>query len=448
MKILYLFLLTVFAFHSSAYSQIPKGDRTLAWAVESAENDDYNMAFDYAQAGCMESIHLAVTWSGIEPDAGIFDATFMAATLDAANIYYSLNDVKLELQIAVTNTVSKEVPTDLMTTDFSDPTLITRFKTLLDTVFAHIPDVEISSLNIGNESDILFGVDEDQYAAFKTFLDAVAPYAKSRYNTLYGTDIEVGTTLTLYGTINPAQTALCHSLNENMDIISITYYPLNNDFTMRSPAAVETDFDDLVAAYPDADKPIHFAECGYSSSEVCNSSEELQAQFYSEVFRVWDKHYANIKYISIFKLTDWSHATVEYLSTYYGIDDPIFLEYLRALGVRTWDGDGTNKLAYEYILCELEARDWCAVDCALAGLDESQSSSTEFLTVFPNPVQSQLSILCREEIDQVKIYTLTGELLTTSNKATINVNQLPASTYLLQIELKNGSINFLRFIKE
>lgn len=448
MKILSFFLLTVFAFNSSTYSQVPKGDRTMAWAVESAENNDYNMAFDYAQTGCMESIHLAVTWSGIEPDAGIFDAGFMASTLDPANIYYSLNDVKLELQIAVTNTVSKEVPADLMAVDFSDPSLITRFKTLLDTVFAHIPDVEISCLNIGNESDIFFGVDEDQYVAFKTFLDAVSPYAKSRYNALYGTDIEVGTTLTLYGTINPLQSAFCQSLNENMDIVSITYYPLNNDFTMRSPTAVESDFDELVALYPSTEQPIHFAECGYSSSEVCNSSEELQAQFYSEVFRVWDKHYANIKYISIFKLTDWSHATVEYLSTYYGIDDPIFLEYLRALGVRTWDGDGTNKLAYEYILCELEARDWCGVDCALAGLAESESSSAELLSVFPNPVQSQLSISCGEELDQVNIYNLTGEHLIHTTNTTIDVNSLPAGTYILEINFKNGNINFSRFIKE
>ena len=41
------------------------------------------------------------------------------------------------------------------------------------------------------------------------------------------------------------------------------------------------------------------------------------------------------------------------LGVFYGLNDNVFLEFLRKLGVRTWDNDGTNKPAYETIICEL-----------------------------------------------------------------------------------------------
>ncbi|NOQ71061.1 MAG: T9SS type A sorting domain-containing protein [Crocinitomix sp.] len=441
-----IFTLILLLVQYSAMAQLAKGDRVLAWQVDVAENDDYDIAFGFAEDACQESTHLALSWSALEPDDGVFDPAYIASPLDIINIYYPLKAVQLELQIAVTNTTNKEVPADLAAVPFDSPEMIERFKIALDTIFEHIPDVDLAALNIGNESDILFGTDESQYNAFKTFLDAIVPYAKTTYFDLHGTELKVGTALTLSGLTNPDLSAYCQILNEGLDIVTVTYYPLGPAFTMEHPSVVEGNFDELVAHYPSVDQPIYFAECGYSSSETCLSSEALQAEFYTAVFEAWDKHYDNIKYLTIFKSTDWSNADVEFLSEYYGIDDPIFLEYLRTLGVRTWDGDGTNKLAYEFILCELKARDWCAVDCALTEVQSLTSPSA--VRLFPNPASDRVSIQSEIEIAEINIYNSLGEAIITTNDSDIEVNTLPAGIYFVYITFADHSFTNLKFTKQ
>lgn len=441
-----LFFFSLIGFQFSTNAQLAKGDRILAWQVDVTESDDYDVAFGFAANACQESTHLSLTWSGLEPDAGAFDPDFIVSRLDIANFYFPYNETKVEMQIAVTNTTNKEVPADLMATDFDDPILIERFKTALDTIFIHIPDIDLAALNVGNESDILFGTDESLYTAYKVFLDSIVPYAKTRYFELYGKVLKVGTTLTLDGLTHPSKSTYCQLLNEDLDIVATTYYPFAPDFTMESPGVVEEHFDDLVALYSSLDQPIYFAECGYASSETCNSSEELQAQFFSEVFLAWDKHYDHIKDLTIFKSTDWSMADVEFFGEYYGIDDPVFLEYLRTLGVRTWDGDGTNKLAYEFILCELEARDWCAVDCALTEL--ATNKSTENIHIYPNPAKGQLTINASIGIDQITIYNSIGQSVLSTNETNIAINQLKPGIYIAYIGLSDQTYMTQKFVKQ
>jgi hypothetical protein len=441
-----LFFFSLISIQFSANAQLAKGDRTLAWQVDVTENDNYDLAFGFAADACQESTHLSLTWSGLEPDAGEFDPDFIVNRLDIANFYFPFSETQVEMQVAVTNTTTKELPADLMATDFDDPTLIERFKTALDTIFIHIPDIELAALNIGSESDILCGTEESMYTAYKVFLDSIVPYAKAKYFELYAKELKVGTTLTLAGLTHPSKSTYCQMLNEDLDIVTTTYYPLAPDFTMEPPTVVEGHFDDLVAMYPSVDQPIYFAECGYASSETCNSSEELQAQFFSEVFLAWDKHYDHIKYLTIFKSTDWSLADVEFFGEYYGIDDPVFLEYLRSLGVRTWDGDGSHKLAYEFILCELEARDWCDVDCALSTLAENQT--TENIAIYPNPATDQLHISANFDIEEIIIYNSIGQSILSTSETTIAINQLEPGIYLAHIKLSDHTYTAHKFVKQ
>ena len=149
MKITTTSLLLLFVlFQHSASAQLSKGDRIFAWQVDAAENDDYNAAFAFAADACQESTHMSLTWSGLEPDAGEFDHDFIASRLDIANLYYSINDVMVEMQVAVTNIAIKEVPADLDPIPFDAPAMIARFKIALDTIFQHIPDLELAALNL------------------------------------------------------------------------------------------------------------------------------------------------------------------------------------------------------------------------------------------------------------------------------------------------------------
>ena len=154
-----LILFFLFGSIRASLSQAPKGDRTLAWQVDLPQSGNYDTAFSFAQTACMESIHLFFRWNDLEPDTGSFDPVFMASFLDVVNIYYPATGTEVELQFAITNTVAEELPSELTGLPLDDPLVISSFNRALDTLFAHIPAVTLSALNIGNESDIVFGTD-------------------------------------------------------------------------------------------------------------------------------------------------------------------------------------------------------------------------------------------------------------------------------------------------
>tara|TARA_Y100000589_G_scaffold332342_1_gene392009 strand:+ start:4350 stop:5705 length:1356 start_codon:yes stop_codon:yes gene_type:complete len=440
-----ILLLLLSLFIITTYSQLPKGDRILAWQVDMAQNNNYDSAYAYAQIGCMESIHLTFAWSSIEPNSGIFDLNYISNVLDIANIYYPAYGTKVELQIPTMNTNVKVTPTDLILTDFDDIMMINRFKTLLDTLFAHIPNVQLSALNIGNESDIYMGSNAIEYNQYKTFLDSIVPYAKQLYFNLHGESLKVGTTFSYHGLVQTSTSSLCQMINNGLDIIALTYYPLNSDFTMKSPSVVNSDFSSLVGIYSDTLQPIYFTECGYASSDSCNSSNALQAQFYQNVFNSWDNYYDNIKYLTIFKSTDWSQQEVSDLGTFYGITDIKFLEFLKTLGVRTWDNNGTNKPAYETILCELNTRAWCSGNCNITGINKKEEIN--IIKIYPNPTNGLINIDTKKLIEKIKIYTVTGNLSFTSDDKILDIHSLSNGIYYLSIEFESGKIERKKIIK-
>ncbi len=435
-----LFVIFCMTLCIEAHAQLPKGDRLLSYQVSYSETQTYDNAFQFAIAHCMDITHLQYPWGNYETAAGVFDPEQMPF-LDISNIYYPAYDMPLELNIGTMNTTVNSVPSDLLNTPYDDPMMIDRFKAFLDTVFAHIPDVEIKTLNIGNESGIFMGTDAEQYARYKTFLNAVVPYAKQKYMDLHGVDLPVGTTLTLGNLTNVTTAPLCHQLNEGLDIVSATYYPLLPGFQMNVPTAVHDDFADLVNEYPDIEQAIHLAECGYASSPVCGSNESMQAQFFEEVFIAWDTHYDNIKSLSFFKIADWSQAEVEELGEYYGLDDEAFLEYLRTLGLRTFPALGEDKEAMASIRCALTERNWCAIDCTV-GLDETSRPS---FSMYPNPAAERLTIELPTDLDfyAIHLVDMTGRVireaaLSIEANVTLSLDDISAGIYSVRLLSADG----------
>ncbi len=433
-KVLFLFALLSY---SIGYSQIQKGDRILSWQLDLAQNQDYDSSFLYGKQACMEATHLFMAWNDLETTSGIFNDTGRN-TLKIMNIYYPTAGTPVEFQFAPLNTLFKSVPTDLQSVSFNSPVMISRFKNVMDTVFKYIPNLDLTALNIGNECDIVLGVDSNKYNEYKEFLDSVIPYVKQKYFALHASNLKIGTTLTHHGLVATSTKNLCKKLNKNLDIVAVTYYPLNSDFTMKNPSVVPGDFSALVAEYSDTNQPIYFVECGFSSSDTCNSNDLLQAKFYENVFTAWDTHYANIKLLTVFKLVDWSQADANKLSVDYGILDNKFIEYLRTLGVRTWAGNGTSKPAYFQILCELRARNWCVpAFCQPVSLEEN--SSVDKVTIYPNPTNNLLTISSKGSLKQVVIFDSFGKLIVTSNSPEIDMSNLSNGLYFLSIELENGN---------
>lgn len=407
--------------------------RTVGLSISPAEDGDFPAAFGHAQAACLDAAHIFFTWSDLEPSPGVMNATLLA-NMDALNTFFPFFNTRAELQLAVTNTLVKEVPADLMALPFDDPQMIARFRVLLDTVMAHLPDLELRALNIGNESDGLFGTDPLAYQQFRTFLDSVIPHAEQLYFDSHGLDLVTGTTLMWGGLTNPATSALCHALVDGLDVVSVTYYGIESDFTVKDPIQIPADLALLVQEYPDTVQPIHLVECGYPSSAQCSSSEMLQSQFVEQVFTAWDPLQANIRFISFFHLTDWSAGLVDTLANYYGVQDTTFKEFLRTIGLRTWPGSGAPKPAYHTLLCELNERGFCTAPCTTSS---PATGPGEPVTASPNPFFDAITLSLPAGTDRARyrMLDMTGALVASGgvDGGVIHPPALHAGCYMLVV---------------
>lgn len=430
-----LFLLSV-----SLFSQ----NRTIGFQPDMAENQNFDSAIYHAKEACAEFVHLSFDWNTVDTTYASYDSTGIAM-IQLINLYFPYQNMKLELNIPVINTVKREVPADLETVPFDSSIMITRFKMLLDTLFHYMPNVELIALNIGNESDVYWGTDTAAVYRFRTFLDSVQPYAKSLYYNIHGEDLKVGTTICYGGLLDNNMKNIYQQLNAPNDLISLTYYPLLPGFQVASPTVVPAQFGDLVTLYPDTSQPIFFAECGYPSSAGCSSSEELQRQFIWNVFQAWDTYKDNIRWITFFSLTDWPAEMVDTLVQYYGLpSDSGFWHYLASLGLREYPGNGTNKPAYDELRCQASFRNFCNAECVL-GIDEAENSK---FSIMPNPTENYLNIESRLEEFEYEILNAQGQIcIQGQNSKQINVSKLEVGVYFIRIKYDKSRIFRTDFLK-
>ena len=165
------------------------------------------------------------------------------------------------------------MPSYLSTTRFNDPQMISRFQQLIDYVFTRVDPAVILNLQIGNEID---GYDTSAepatfWADYGTFLQEITTYMHTNYP-----NIPVGFTGTLYG-LN-AEPQRFNDLLGNVDVLGVTYYPLEPNFEVKDPSVVDAELNELTESYPTA--TIYMQEVGYPSGGPNNSSEDKQAEFF------------------------------------------------------------------------------------------------------------------------------------------------------------------------
>ncbi len=414
-----------------AFARPQANGHEFGFAVTTAQDGDLAAAVAKAQAACMSTILISIGWDRLHPDTLTWNADVLQE-LDLINLYFAAIGVKLDLQIGPVNTVVEQLPAELMGVPLDDPRSVRDMQRTLDTVFAHLPDVHVATLNISNESDALWGMDALKYAQFGNLMQVMVPYAKTLYRTDHTDTLSVGTTFTWAGLTDPGRSLLCQTANAHSDHISATYYGIQNDFTVKDPSAVYFDLDLLLDMQP-GPQPIRLTEIGYPSSTTCGSNAIMQAAFVSNAMDAWDIFADRIPYMGWFMLTDWDSATVDTLGTYYGINDPVFLEYLRTLGLRTWSGSGTDKYAYGVLLCELSHRGLCDTSCAG---DDVAEHSADLFTIAPNPATDKVRITGSGTKDgtPVRFLSMEGRTVSVLPFATeMDVRMLPLGAYVVSI---------------
>lgn len=323
----------------------PRGDRILSLSVNETDTVGYSAALNTAMQAGITAVSLPQNWDDLETGPGVYhpEPNFLAV----ADRFYTGTGLTVSLGINPIDTTRVHLPEDLRGKAWDDPQVIERYKRLLDYALGQVKSLELTCLTIGNEIDGVLRTPAE-WKAYTRFFREVADYARG-----YWPGIRVGTKGMLRGMTGRYREEF-QRLNRYADVVMVTYYPLNDDFTVAPPRQVHADFDALIKLYPD--RPVYVMEIGYPSGEGLGSSRLAQADFISEAFAMWDRYADVIGYMEF----TWMHEQPEYQldvwAEYYGIDDSNFREFLGTLGLR--ENDGRNKAAFERFLREADRRGW------------------------------------------------------------------------------------------
>jgi hypothetical protein len=334
---------------NSSDNIVLKGNRLLGIELEAAENEEFDTAVIKAKEARIDFNHISLRWSDIETARDSFIDPFNY--LKIIDFYYPLKNIKilLTLQSPINTTVSS-MPAFLNGKSFNDPEVIEHYKKMLDFILPRLPNTDLIGLVLGNEINIYFFNHPNEKDAFKEFFIEVSEYAKTKK-----TGLKVSFSSTLYGTIG-AMKDYINDLNQYTDFVCLTYYPLNDDFTVKDPEIVGQDFKSICDLYS---KPIYFQECGYPTSADCNSNEELQSKFVEEVFKSWDIYKSKIQVICFYKLTD---SPLDFVYAYLneiGLSaNPALTGYVATLGFRTYSFPASDKKSFTTLKSMATQRKW------------------------------------------------------------------------------------------
>ncbi len=348
---------------SCSTSVTAKGSREFGMdiLVEPSAGGSYNSNLQNLQnfGGSFQTYH--VNWNSIEgvgsggSSGALADPYGSLAALDAVA---TATNTKVTLRIHPVDVPGKFVPSDLMNTRFNSATMSNRFTQMLQFVFTKLNPSHISHIVVGNEIDGYNpGSDVNFWYDYPVFLFNLKVWLTNNYPSL-----QLGFVSTMGGIVNNtvlmgsggslnARTLFSSWLN-SVDLLGVTYYPMNSNFQMQANSLVASQFQSLDSF---TSKPIHIEEVGYASSAQNGGSENLQSEFFCEVFKAWDQYPSKIRSLAILRMVDTTRTSAEQTAITYGLSgNENFIEFIRSLGIRS--NSNTAKGSFSVIQSELEKR--------------------------------------------------------------------------------------------
>lgn len=326
--------LTSFLLMSFGQRAIALEDRFFSVSVNETQNITYDASFDSVKSLGINFVSLSLPWDEVEISKGNYRNKFP----QIANLFFSKNKTKVALILTPIDTNSIRIPKDLKARRLDDPEVISRFNKALDWVMGQMNDVEIVCLSIGNEVDCYLGKNAGLWQQYKSFFEATRKHARQ-----VKPGLVVGSKITFSALRDDPEAKKLATLG---DAVMATYYPLNDDFSVKDPVVASTDMELLANRFPTV--PIYMLEVGYPSSNLLGSSQQKQADFLKRVFHAWHRLSNKIKLVELTWLNDISEREQKSLGTYYRCSDSRFLAYLGSIGLR--DERGIAKSAWNALV--------------------------------------------------------------------------------------------------
>jgi hypothetical protein len=301
-------------------------DRILGLAVTDLPQRSYDEAAKEVAKLGVRYATIPLQWDEIETKPGVYAPNPDWLAIAAA--YYPTLGWKVALEINPIDTVADRRPAWLRDKPWDDLEVVRAFRALVMNTLAKSNGLELTSLAIGNEVDVLLGEDPSAWAAYESFLAQAIATTK-----VIRPDVLVGVKATFIGLSGKAATHI-KQLNSKTDVVMFTYYPLDENFRARDPeTAAATDVNAMVEAFPS--RKIHLTEVGYPASETCAGGEAGQSRFVKNFFAAWDNYENSIKAVYWDWMTDISSQDVAAAGRYYGVNQKCFAEFIGTLGLET-----------------------------------------------------------------------------------------------------------------
>jgi hypothetical protein len=265
---------------------------------------EYQGAYSFGARGAQT----AAPWGAIEDGDGSADPGEDVDGFDLVlvnNSYFGLGAIQgygytdIFFNLPSLTHTGKKFPADISVLAFNHATVKARYRRAIDKVVPYLND-SVKYFSLGNEVDsYLTNRPVSEWVEYKELIEDARSYLKS-----LKPSITVGITTTFNGFSNRDVTNVA-SLNENMDAVFLTYYPISSSFIADDPSVVSTDMRTMSNLA--GSKKVILQEWGYPSSSTNSGSESKQATFISNTFDEWKAlGSSQFPFISFFKRREWN----------------------------------------------------------------------------------------------------------------------------------------------
>jgi hypothetical protein len=315
----------------------PAGGRALAMEVNPPSGLDYATEVSVASNLGVTLVPVTLPWSTLESAAPVGGQSQIDTSLfaDLATVY-STGTVSLLISIPLVDTASIEAPPDLQpglasgALALDDPSVITRYETLLDSLFANLGAVKVRYLLVANEENTyLSAKPEAMWTALASFFGTIKTYVAGKHP-----GVVVGMSLAFEGLLDSTAEAQIATLFASSDDVFVTYYLGDNGFGGVSSTTVPADMDTMVTFA--GTRPVILKECGYATGTT-GHTEAGQVAFITDLFQAWDTHVAEVPVVTISRMFDDDESDCTSEAQAYGAaGNQDFIAFLCTLGVRSY----------------------------------------------------------------------------------------------------------------
>ncbi len=285
-------------------------------------------------------LHTAPKWNEFERANGQFDLSDDAKAIGEFAEEFNL---PIALNVRIVDTNQRSMPKAYERWKFDDERMAERLRAALRS-FPRSYKTRSRIVAIGNEINGYFSSHRDEIAAYATLMRRVRDTVRTEFPNAQFT---VNFTFSAVNEMDRYR-----EITAITDLASFTYYPLNADFTMRPPSELAGDVSRMLDAA--GGQRLYIQEIGYASAERLRSSPALQAEFYSNVFRLVREHRGRIAGATFLFMSDLPRSVVDTLGLYYRLpNSDNFKAYLETLGAL--QRDGTPKPAWDVFRREATA---------------------------------------------------------------------------------------------